>query len=408
MKKHLVLALAALSFGVCNAYAQADVVKEAQRAQKEGRPAEEVLNIIAPAFSNDETSSDALTYYIPGKALFSEFDNLFGLKQFGKLPEGGDALMARDLLKGYDMYVKVLSLDTIVDAKGKTKTKYSKDVVNTVTGHVNDFNNGAIALWDQKDYNGAYKCWDIYTSMYSTLPFSAKLTAPSDTLIGEIYYNQALAAWQADSLQNALKAFSNARKKGYNKKQLYDFALAVATSIPDQNAVLEWATEGKNLYGAEDPNYVGNIINIYLQNKDFDKAFAAIDEAIASDPNNAQYYFVKGVLYENKDDRPMAKTMYKKAIDLNPENVSALTQYGASLCQEAYVVSDAAPTNLNAVESKKYFDEKIRPLFEEASQYLEKAYQLDNDNMDALRYLENIYYNLGDEAKQNDVRKRMM
>lgn len=38
---------------------------------------------------------------------------------------------------------------------------------------------------------------------------------------------------------------------------------------------------------------------------------------------------------------------------------------------------------------------------------LENAYTADPDNTDVLKYLENVYYNLGDEAKLNDVRKRM-
>ena len=408
MKKHLVLAAAAVAFGAFAASAQASVVKDAERAQKEGKAPAEVVAIITPAFSDPETATQSTTYFIPGKAYFGEFDNLFGLKQFNKAPEDADIKMAKDLLSGYEYYMKALPLDEVTDAKGKVKTKHTKDIVNTISGHATDFYNGALAFWNAKDYNGAYDAFGIYASLYETEPFASKLKAPADTIIGEIYFNQALAAWQVDSLQNALKAFDNAERKGYNKKQLYDYAVAVANSLSDREAVFSWAKKGHELYGAEDPNYLGNMINTYLQAKEFDKAFAAIDEAIASDPNNSQYYFVKGILYDNQDKKADAKAMFKKAIELNPENVGALTQYGAALCQEAYAVSDAAPTTLTAAESAKYFDEKIRPLFVEAADYLEKAWSLDNNNMEALRYLDNVYYNLRDEAKQNDVQQRML
>lgn len=408
MNKHLVLAAAALSLGVSAAYAQADVLKAAERAQKEGKSPAEVVTIITPAFSNPETAKSAQTFYIPGKAFFAEFDQLFGLKQFNKLPENGDVTMANDLLNGYDYYVKALPLDTVVDEKGKVKTKYSKDIINTITGHVADFSNAAITFWNEKDYNNSYRAFGIYTDVYETEPFASKFKEhPADTVLGEIYYNQALAAWQADSLQNALGAFANAKRKGYNKKQLYDYALAVATGLDDKNAIYEWAVAGNEAFGAEDANYLGNIINIYLQTQEFDKAFAAVDQAIANDPNNSQLYFIKGVLYDNQNKKADAKAMFKKAIDMNPENVSALTQYGAALCQEAYALSDEAPTTLSSAETAKYFDEKLRPLFEEAAIYLEKAWELDNDNIDALRYLDNVYYNLRDEAKQNEIQERM-
>lgn len=406
MKKHLVLAAAALFAGSTAVSAQMQVVKDAERAQKGGEAPAKVVEIITPAFTNPETAKLAQTYYIPGKAMFDEFDKLFGLKSLGRLGDGDGKKMADDLVQGYGYFIQALPLDSVTNEKGKVKTKYSKDIVNTITGHVSDYNDAAITYWDLKNYKGAYDAWDIFLNLYETEPFKAKLTAPADTVIAEVYFNQALAAWQADSLQNALNSFEKAREKGYSKKQLYDYALGVATGLKDNEATFKWAQLGNELYGKEDPNYLGYMINSYLQNKEFDKAFTTIDAAIASDPNNSQYYFVKGVLYDNMDKKADAKAMFAKAVELNGENVQALTQYGAALCQEAYALSDQAPTSV--AESQAYFDQKIKPLFEEAAIYLEKAWQLDNDNNDALRYLDNIYYNLRDEKKQAEIKQRMI
>lgn len=406
MKKHLVLAAAALFAGSMAVSAQMQVVKDAERAQKGGEAPAKVVEIITPAFTNPETAKLAQTYYIPGKAMFDEFDKLFGLKSLGRLGDGDGKKMADDLVQGYGYFIQALPLDSVTNEKGKVKTKYSKDIVNTITGHVSDYNDAAITYWDLKNYKGAYDAWDIFLNLYETEPFKAKLTAPADTVIAEVYFNQALAAWQADSLQNALNSFEKAREKGYSKKQLYDYALGVATGLKDNEATFKWAQLGNELYGKEDPNYLGYMINSYLQNKEFDKAFTTIDAAIASDPNNSQYYFVKGVLYDNMDKKADAKAMFAKAVELNGENVQALTQYGAALCQEAYALSDQAPTSV--AESQAYFDQKIKPLFEEAAIYLEKAWQLDNDNNDALRYLDNIYYNLRDEKKQAEIKQRMI
>lgn len=406
MKKHLVLAAAALFAGSMAVSAQMQVVKDAERAQKGGEAPAKVVEIITPAFTNPETAKLAQTYYIPGKAMFGEFDKLFGLKSLGRLGDGDGKKMADDLVQGYGYFIKALPLDSVTNEKGKVKTKYSKDIVNTITGHVSDYNDAAITYWDLKNYKGAYDAWNIFLNLYETEPFKAKLTAPADTVIAEVYFNQALAAWQADSLQNALNSFEKAREKGYSKKQLYDYALGVATGLKDNEATFKWAQLGNELYGKEDPNYLGYMINSYLQNKEFDKAFTTIDAAIASDPNNSQYYFVKGVLYDNMDKKADAKAMFAKAVELNGENVQALTQYGAAICQEAYALSDQAPTSV--AESQAYFDQKIKPLFEEAAIYLEKAWQLDNDNNDALRYLDNIYYNLRDEKKQAEIKQRML
>lgn len=402
MNKHLFMAAVALVAGASALSAQTQLLKQAEKSG--GKPAD-VVKILTPAFSDPETSKMSQTYMIPANAFFKEYDELFGFKQLGKTPEGGDKKMSDDLLEGYAYYMKALSVDTVVDAKGKVKAKNSGKIINALSGHANDFNNAALSYWELKEYNNAYRAWDAFLGFYEDPRFQGKIVAQADTVLGEIYFNQALAAWQADSLQNALGAFANAQRKGYGKKQLYDYAMSVASLAKDQDAVIKWASEGNAKYGAEDPNYLGNIINVYLQNKEFDKAFNYIDKAIAAEPGNAQYYVIKGILYENQEKKPEAKEMFLKAVTLDPQNQQANSLYGASLCQEAYKLSDEAPTS--AAEYQAYFDSKIKPLFIEATKYLEKAYTIDPENSgEALRYLDNIYYNLHDEKMQEDVKRR--
>lgn len=401
MNKQLILAAAAIIAGTSALSAQTQLLKQAEKSG--GSPAE-VVAILTPAFSDPETSKMSQTYMIPAKAFFDEYDKLFGMKSLGKATDKDNKKMSDDLLEGYDYSMKALAVDTVVDAKGKVKTKNSSKIISTLSGHANDYNIAALTFWDLKEYGNAYKAWDIFLGMYDDPRFDGKLVAQADTVLGEIYFNQALAAWQADNLGNALKSFANAKRKGYSKKQLYDYAMSVASGNNDQEAVVMWASEGHEKF-PEDPNYLGMIINVYLQTKEYDKAFTTIDKAIATDPNNAQYYVIKGILYDTQDKKAEARDMFAKAVKLDPENAQANTYYGSALCQEAYRLSDEAPTS--AAEYQTYFDTKIKPLFVEASEYLEKAYSIDPDNGgEALRYLENIYYNLHDEAKQEDVKRR--
>ena len=65
------------------------------------------------------------------------------------------------------------------------------------------------------------------------------------------------------------------------------------------------------------------------------------------------------------------------------------------LVQE-YDALDQAAANMPQNEYNKYNYETMRPILLEAVKYLEKAYQLDSEQTDALRYLKNIYYVLND------------
>ncbi len=408
MKKFSLLALAiATAFSVS---AQTSVLKDAERAMKDGKEAAEVVKIITPAFSDPSTKELAQTYFIPGKASFKQYDDMLGLSQFNKLPANGEVTMGKLLIQGYEYFVKALPLDSLPNEKGKIKPKYSKEIIGTLTGHLNDYLNAGANLYNAQDYNSAYAAWDIFINVPQIPAIEKALGAamPTDTVFGEIAFNQALAAWQAEKLQESLDAFSKAKSFGYNKKQLYDYAIAVASGLENNDAILAFAKEALPLYGKEDPMYMGQVVNFYLQNKDFDKAFEVIDNAIELEPNNAQYYVIKGVLFENKEgaeNKAQAKAMYEKAVSLDPNNAQAVFNYGRQICDEAYTLADAAPTRQD--EYAEYFASKIKPLFVQAAEILENAYNLDAENTDILRYLENIYYNLNDEAKLNDVKKRM-
>ena len=78
MKKLYFLAFGLLA-ALC-ADAQMNVVKEAERAMKSGKPYQEVLDIVKPAMSNQETQNYALTWFVPGKAAYKQYDELLDRK----------------------------------------------------------------------------------------------------------------------------------------------------------------------------------------------------------------------------------------------------------------------------------------------------------------------------------------
>ena len=415
MKKISFLALSLLlSLG---ASAQMSVVKDADRAMKDKKDLKTVLEIVTPAFSNPETSGLAQTYFIPGKAAFQQCDNFTGLAaiQPSKYSMKDTVEMAKILLQGYDFFNKAFPLDSVPNDKGKVKPKYSKDMVNLILGHYYDFLSAGGNLYNSGDYQGAYDAWNVFTSLPSNPVYAksiSKLTngmgqsiAPTDELISEILYNQGVAAWRLNDLPKTLKAFLDAKNKGYKKKGLYDNAIAVADQMKDDETLLALANEANGLYGGEDPIYVNYIINHYLQAKEYDKAFEIVNAALANDPDNAQYYVILGVLYDNVDKPADGKTAFAKAVELDPRNSAALFHHGRKIYEEAFALADGAPTA--TAEYEVFYNERFKPLLEEAAKYLEQAWDEDNNNTEPLRYLENIYYNIHDEANLKYTEERM-
>lgn len=395
MKKISFLGLCLLS--LASVSAQSNLVKEVERTIK-GDNVDYVAarEQIAPALNHDETKNDAQTWFVAGKLEFDCYDNLYAKKTIGQ--EVDNKIIGNALINGYNLFMKALPLDTVVNEKGKVKTKYSKDIIKTVAGHYFDFDNVARFLWEVQDYEGAYTAWDIFLKLPNNPTIAKSITVPHDSILGELAYNQALAAWQANKLDSALTAFNFARSKGYNKKSLYDYAISVAAQSLKNDVVYALATDAYKYYGKEDGKYIQIIINGYIEAQDFDKAKATIEEAITLDPQNGELYDLMGIIYDSQKDNEKAMEFYKKAIELNPEFARAQYNYGRKICEKAYAINDASST-VSQEEYMKVRDEQIFPLFKEATIYLEKAYELDPDNQkDALRYLRNVYYNLGDEV----------
>ena len=170
--------------------------------------------------------------------------------------------------------------------------------------------------------------------------------------------------------------------------------------MQDEPRKLAYSKAGFEKYGSQNPVFLQRVVNSYIDTKQYDTAMNMLKDAIASDPTNGAYYLSLGVLYENQDN-PEALETYKKAVELDPNNAFANYYYGRSLLQK-YDKLDQATGEMSQAEYNKYNAETMRPLLNEAIPYLEKAYELDNDMTDPLRYLKNVYYitNDGDNLKR--------
>ena len=404
MKKFSILGLC-LAAGLTMS-AQADLVKEVERTVKSGNfDYTELKAKIDEMTQNEETKGNAKTWMVAGNAAFANYDALFLKVQMGQ--EVDKKAIGNSIIDGYNYMMVALPLDTVVDGKGKVKAKESKKILKTIAENYSHFNNAGIFLWEAQDYAGAYKAWDIYT----TLPEDPRmaqvgLKADADTVVAQIIFNKALAAWQVDQLDNALVAFEQAKAKGYTKKNLYDYAISVASQANKLNVAAQYAKEAYPIYGSEDPIYLQVIVNDFLEKKEYANAIEYINGLLEKDPQNATLVDLQGVCLENNGKQDEAIETYKKAIELNPSSVLARFHLGNILYNKAYAIDNNASA-LPQAQYDKIRAEQTEPLLREAAAQLEEAYKLDELNMgEAVKILKNIYYILGDE--ENLKRAEMM
>ncbi len=71
----------------------------------------------------------------------------------------------------------------------------------------------------------------------------------------------------------------------------------------------------------------------YLQTGELQQAMRKLEKALKQDAENADAHMTLGVVYERLDETEQARANYRRAIELQPNNSSALNNYGRFLCE---------------------------------------------------------------------------
>lgn len=145
------------------------------------------------------------------------------------------------------------------------------------------------------------------------------------------------------------------------------------------------------------------MVNNLIDKKQFAEADALIDKYIAADPNNAQLYFVKGVLLDSEQKPAESLAAFQKSIALDENNAAALFQLGYKLYQKACDMDQNETAGMSQQDYKTFRAEKVDPMLRESSTYLEKAFKIDENMSEARQVLRSIYYNLNDEENLKRV-----
>ena len=401
MKKISLISLGLMT-ATC-AMAQQSLVKEVERNLKsapETYPAE--IQKLQPAFTDTESATDAYTWFVAGKGAVDFFDNQQVLLQMGK----GDVdkkAVGHALVDGFGYFEKALPLDSVVDQKGKVKTKYSKKIKEMAQGHYLDLQNAAVYMWDAEDYPGAVEAWQLFVDGRNNPLVAEKAKQFADTVYGNIYYNMGIGNSLAKNPEAALNNFKQAIATGYTEKNAFDYGIAAAAELQNPAEMAALAEQAYKLYGEEDARYIGYIINNYIDKKQFSEANALLDKYLIEEPNNSQLYYVKGVLCDTEGKTDECLAAFRKAVQLDDKNARAFLQLGYQLCKQGDAIDEAEGAGLSNADYSKLRATKIDPLYKEAAQYLENAYSIDNELDDARTLLRSIYYKLNDEENLKRV-----
>lgn len=422
MKKTTLTAVLLLSV-IC-AFGQKKAVNRAfSEAKMENPNFQEARTTIQGALTDPESKDDAKTWYVAGfiENTYFEKDNV--QKTLGMTLKDGDGPMYDALVKSYEYFLKSIALDTLPNEKGKVKPKYVKDIRKTLKQNIDGFANAGVYYFTQKDYKKAYDVWGIYLDIPQlSIMKGEKSGLPADSTIAILEFNRALAALQTQDHALAISALNEAKGNGYNQNDIYKYLVYEYEQTQDTVNLIQTLQEGEKLFKNEmvevkdemgntvmDENgqpkmqkentYTLKLINLYIYSGKYDEAIATLDAILAEEPDKAEYWNVKGNLYESQKKYDQSIECFEKAIEIDPTYADALGNLGRIYFNLAVQKNNEISSITDNVKYAEAREKEVIPLFEKSRPYYEKAYELKPGEPDYKYALRNIYYNLNDAEK---------
>ena len=328
------------------------------------------------AANHEKTKEKSKTHLLRGRIYHAIF---LDSGQYKNLAESPEAVAAESFKKAKELDGK----------KGTAKTD------SVVRASYNTSLNVGADAYQKADYKKAARYFK-----------AAAEFMPGDTT-GLLYLG--VASQQAQDFATAKDAYNKLISVGYKKQDIYSNLIYIARNVDkDENKALELIREAKKIFPQE-KSFAQEELNILIATNKIDEAKQSLVEAIKREPNNANYYYNLGFMYDQTKDFDNAAINYDKAIELKPDYFEAYFNLGvihynraADLLKE---VNAMDLSTYNKVGKKKE-QEGIQKL-KDALPYFEKAFNINNNDMGVVETLYTIYSRLKRDADADRMKKIM-
>ena len=395
---------------VCAMYGQKSNVNKAESIVNYGTGTPEELEkaqtLIDAALKDPSTENDARTWYTAG---FIQEKILQGEQIKGEITRNDDkVLRGESTLKAIDYFTKAYDLDQLPDEKGKVKPKYNKKIMDFMRNYPAELINYGYYRYEEKDYAQTLAIWEKYLDM-AKLPYMKGIVPESDadtSVYNRVIYQAAIVAVLDENTDKAIVHLESIKDK-YNINECYQYLAQQYLTKKDTAGYFNTIKTGFEKYPTN-TYMLESLINYYLlTGNDLDGGLNYLNAAIRLKPDMAQYYYVRGNIYEVKGQQDDAVKDFEKTLQLDDSNAGA--HFG--LGRYYYKKGELYMERINNIRDAKIAQQetaKAKEIFEQAAASMEKCRALDPKNADNLNLLKRTYYRIYQDEnhpKYKDVSK---
>lgn len=258
--------------------------------------------------------------------------------------------------------------------------------------------NAAIMAQQGKMYDKAIPIYqDLIKMDYKGVAFKAINAETGDT---NVFANKE----QMDRMVASGK-FTSPMIEGDVRSDLYRSLVFLALQNGDTALYESSLKEGRSRF-PENVDLLRAELQLFFDNKQYDKALANLDAAIAQDPKNVVMLYNKGVILQTEfKDIPAALEAYEKALEVDSMYADALYMTSIIYIDSANAIGTKMnDLPLNATTKYKKLEKEQKSVFQVALPYLTKARKANPDDEQVKNALMQVYRAL----KMYDKAKALM
>ncbi len=302
-------------------------------------------------------------------------------------------LIYQDIEESLDANVKVLdaqSLDKTIESFMKSmeldvKKAYTEDIMKRLPYLQNRYVNKGIESYKAKQFQEASDCF------MKSANISEKYFSKIDT---GLIFNAALANINAKNVSGQKELLSRLIDLKYQDAEIYRSLANVYMSEKDTTKGLELIAQGRKAFPSNN-NLLIDELNVYLSRGKLSQIIGGVKNAIKNDPNNKTLWFALSTIYDNSNKKDSAVFAYKSALKIDSNYFDANYNLGALYYNQAVEVYNKVK-DLPISKEKEYNagKKKYTDYFNKSLPYLEKARQLQPNDLNTLLSLKEAYAKL--------------
>ncbi len=376
MKQFLTICMTLVAF---TAFGQKEVVS-AYNANKSGNYAEAVT-YIEQALLNEKAVAKEKTWRYRGDIYVNVAKDP---ELFATYPSA--------IQLAYESYMKARELDTKGSYEREITSGFGQAQAVALDNAIENYNNGVYMI-----AGGFFDMSTVISESFSIV----------DTMA---IFNAALCYEKAGAVDLAIERYQQSAEIGYQVPNVYLFMATILRNADRKEEALQVLQNARVNYPREQSIIIEEL-NIYLENKEYDRALENLTVAAELDPTNEVLWFSLGSVHDNLGNVEEAQTAYLEAIALKPDYFDANYNVGAMFfnqaVQETNVANDMWKPRMSKEEEAEQLSHETRAkeLFGQAKPYLEAARASNPEDMDTLRSLRDIYTRTGEDDKMLEVSK---